>query len=155
MGKILKNIMLFAGCLWATAASAAIVENQALDFGTFGLRDNAGVYSYVIAPNGTISTDFEIVVLSDGVPGDYSVSGFPASTTLTFQVLGSSPLTLGGTGGGVPFPINNFTINPNPIVTDPAGNANFTMGGTITTDGLGTMYADGAYSDDVLIVVSF
>ena len=155
MQHIIKKLTFLALLFWTTTASAAIIENRALSFGTFGLRDNAGVYTYVLSPLGAITADFEIVVIDDGLPGDYTVSGFPVTTALTFNVLGSSPLTLGGTGSRVPFPISNFTINPNPITTDGAGNASFTLGATLSTDGLGTMYSDGVFSDSVLIVVSF
>ena len=141
---------LFLG--FVTPSYSVILETQGLGFGAFALRDNSSNHQIVIAPGGGITTDSEFVIIANGQPGSFDVSGFPDSTAL---ILSAGNATLTSPLGGQPFSIVSPTFDPVAPVTDGLGNASFNLGATLQTSGTNGIYLDDNYSGTMTITVNF
>jgi hypothetical protein len=126
-------------------------EIQSFSFGSIAITGNDVVSELVISHvNGIspVSTN-KIHILSFGQPGKYRIFGFPAHTYLSTTVNGSQ-LTI---GAAEPLEMSDFTYNN--LVTDATGQAILTVGGTLSTTGLGTNYNDATYAGSITIVIAY
>ena len=136
--------------LFIEDASAAMIEDQQLHFGTFALVDNLTVSTLKVPYNGTnpVATN-KLYPLSFGQAGNYSLSAFPAFTPLIISI-SDYELKI---GVSEPFTVGSFTHES--IITDVNGEAQLRLGATLSTSGTGTLYGDAVYSGNMNIVISW
>lgn len=147
-------LLLFLLCAGAPARAAREYDvQQHLNFGTFSVAHNAGVYHVIVAPDGSTSYSPGIYPDVQAQPGIYLLTGLPPGMKITLGTYVASPPLNGGLkidnstgltfGGSPPFTVGSFTCN-NPT-TDGAGNATLLIGATLTTSGSGSYYDTGMY----------
>jgi hypothetical protein len=155
---LLSRYML-VGFFWLMLVHSAdaqeYTEVTALNFGTFGMRDNDNQYSIVLGYDNSVTYDPEIADNPDFPPqrGQYDFIDLPPNVTFYVGVSVPNPPVSGGLildnssgltfGGGV-FTLENFTAND--LTTDGNGDGTLYIGATLKTSGNGTMYSDGVYS---------
>ena len=133
--------------------NATMVELQALSFGDFALVDNS-VVSLLIIPYTTAvpwKTN-KLFILSNGQPGHYQLSGFPANTALNISIPDFF-LSLGGGGGGETFRIGQFTFDN--MISDNSGEALLKVGATLYSSGSNTAYVNGGHFGTMTITIDF
>jgi hypothetical protein len=153
----MKNFVLLITCMGLISLSSVsfaqtVTETSGIDFGVFALTDNSGINSLAFTWNEIVTADPEFIIITSPSRGEYAVSGFPALVPLSV-VITNGNLTAGGFGLGEDFDV--LTYDTNPLTTDALGAATLFVGGTLDTNGSGTMYNDGGHSDQVTITVSF
>jgi hypothetical protein len=135
-------------------AQLTVTEDTPMSFGTFVIRNLNVVGTVTVNPqNNQTSANTNIILLSNGQRGEFSITGGPASTNFTVTVT-SSGLTFGG-GGGTALTIGSIEVRPVNLKTNGAGVANFTVGATLSSAGDGSFYTDGTYSEGVDFLVQF
>ncbi len=151
--KIISLIFVFLLILNQYGASAqTITKVQDISFGTFVLKNNTSNHTITISTTGATTFTGDIIMLSLGNNGEYTLTGFPPNTALGITI-GTGLLSINGSGTGETMTFDSNTHNS--PVTDGAGNATLLTGATITTSGSGTMYPDGTYSEQINITVSY
>ena len=136
--------------LSSSHANATMVELQELSFGSFALVDNS-VVSQLIIPHTTASPwkTNKLFILSNGQPGHYQLSEFPANTALNVSIADYFILL----GGGESFRISHFTFDN--MISDDNGEALLKVGATLYSSGNGIPYVNGGYFGTMNITIDF
>ncbi len=125
-------------------AEILIEEVAPLDFGTLAITANDTVSTFTFPYTGTnLVSEGNIVLVVQGVPGRYALSGFPADTNIAVEA-DDTNLTAGGTGISEPLVISDYDFND--LRTNSLGEAELRMGGTLSTSSNGVSYEDALYS---------
>jgi len=153
----LSYSLIVLNLIFSLAVTAeTVIEQSPLDFGSIALKDNNGAYQYRLRYTGQVINDPEIFIVSPGTPGDYFLSGFPASTLLTISITSPTGL-VESPASPVPsneaFTISNFDYIPS-VTTDVNGELTVLVGATITTSGSGS-YDDSLYVTTMNINISY
>ena len=129
---------------------AAMVELQEFSFGTFALVDNS-VVSQLIIPHTTAAPwkTNKLFILSNGQPGHYQLSGFPANTALNVSIADYFLLL----GGGESFRISHFTFDN--MISNNDGEALLKVGATLYSSGSGIPYVNGGFLGTMDIIIDF
>lgn len=134
---------LLTGNTWA----GEITQVKPLDFGVIALRNNDNVYRYHINLDGTRKHDPNIVVIEQGHPAEFLLTGFQAGSYLHISASlpnGVNHLSHGGHAGNQ-FTIKQLNVRPW-IRTNPKGEARVWVGATLVTSGNGH-YLDAKYTN--------
>ncbi len=126
---------------------------QGFDFGKLAVPSNASVHSVIMTRNGGYTTPGQFILVEPGQVGRYRLSGYPPSTPLTFSIP-ASPL-FAAAGPAAPELTVSAVTQQTPISTDLNGELVFTLGATLSTNGSGVAYGDGAYTGVVPLTVTF
>ncbi len=139
---------------FTTSVRATITEVDQLDFGTIALSPLTGVQVLSITYDGIITADADIHIVVPGNPGEWLLTNFPVSTTLTVDLPNS--VTLSRVGGGNPdnFTVKNLETEPS-TVTDGTGAFTLHIGGDMETTSGGPSYIDGDYEGSFDITINF
>ena len=142
-------------CVLANTDASADTVNQTqhLDFGSFVLKRNNAVYQLKVQKNGAVTSASSFIVITTPVPAMWELTDYPPNTLLTVSIP-DAILSVGGAGTGNVFNLTDFTPTAN-LTTDGAGAATLRFGASLYTSGSGTMYADGSYSGDVSVTISY
>lgn len=98
-----KNIFLLIVAIFfifveeKSAKSETITPVQELSFGTFALKNNSSRHLLRVARTGGVTSDSEFIVMTAPTPGEYTLSGFTPSTSVTVSI----PDTVITVGGGL------------------------------------------------------
>lgn len=150
-----KNIFLFIVAIFfifveeKSAKSETITPVQELSFGTFALKNNSSRHLLRVARTGGVTSDSEFIVMTAPTPGEYTLSGFTPSTSVTVSI----PDTVITVGGGY-FDVESFTPTPG-LVTDASGNATLRFGASLYSSGIGSNYSDGTFTGNINITVNY
>lgn len=127
-----------ASCLICTWVNADLLIDTPLTFGRMAISDNNQVSSTTLTRNGNQSYTGRILVIEKGTPGAYTLTGLPAFTTLSLtpSLPAYSALTI---PGSAQFVITALDY-PSTVKADINGDAQFTLGGTLSTSGNGQPY---------------
>jgi hypothetical protein len=151
---LLYLIMTAALLLRSVATSAAIVEQQQLNFGIIAIPDNSITSSLTIPYTGlTPSISGNIVFLAPGNPGIYRLQSFPPDTALIISVTGSNLIYMSNHPTAEPLQMNAFSYPA--LTTDSLGEAVIELGATVSTTGSGAPYLDGPYAGDISITINW
>lgn len=132
-----------------------MTEVQAFDFGLFSLKDNNAQHTLdVDASDNSYAADPVFAVATPPQRGEYRLEGFAPATVITVNVADGG-LTLNGGGGTEVFATINYTVSPDPVIADGAGEATVYVGGTLRTRGDTVVYGTGDYEDDIDITFSW
>ena len=134
-------ICLLAGGAWA----GEITQVKPLDFGVIALRNNDNIYNYQINPDGSRKYDSNIVVIEQGHPAEFLLSGFQAGSYLHISTSlpdSANSLSHGGNSGSR-FTIKQLNVKPW-VRTNAKGEARVWIGATLATSGTGN-YLDAKY----------
>ena len=137
-------------------AAEAIVEDIPLNFGTIALIDNSAQYTLQITMVGGTVNDPQIVIISPGNAGQYSLSGFPANTLVNIGITTATGFTqLAGftNPASEQFQVLNFSTTT-PVNTDSNGEKTIQVGATLKTSGVGS-YMDAMYIIFMNVTVSY
>lgn len=137
---------------YASAASAAIIEIQPLNFGQWAITNNTGFKTVVVNTNGSFSSSpglFNIVI--PPTQGIYRVDSLPPFTAIN-SVTASMLLPM--TGGNQNFTLDNFQVIYDPT-TNSSGEVNITLGATARTTGTGVPYDDATYSGTIQLDINY
>ena len=131
---------------------AGVTTIQALDFGSFIVKNNDAQYDITINTNGTYSFSaagfFEISAPQEGI---FDLDGMTPSTAITsVTVTQITPLS----GSGENFQMVNFQ-ETHPGSTDGSGVARIVVGGTARTSGSTVNYLDQSYTGSLQIQINF
>jgi hypothetical protein len=134
------------------AVSAPLIEEQQrLNFGILAVADNTIVSRFTYPRTGlNINIQGRFVLISNGSPGRYQFSGFPANTTLTVSLTNT---TLSPSGISESLSVDNYDFGT--LFTDAQGDAELTLGGRLNTSGNSGSYADAAYSGSTTLRVDY
>lgn len=157
-GVLLKRPFFLTILFWLATTNAAvsqplIEEQQRLNFGTLAIAANTSVSRFTYPRTGAnINIEGQFVLISNGSPGRYSFSGFPAFTTLSVS-LNTTTLTAGGTGIPEPLTVDNYDFAA--LTTDAQGEAELSLGARLNTSGNGGSYVDALYSGTTVLRVDY
>ncbi|MBT1065217.1 DUF4402 domain-containing protein [Bowmanella sp. Y26] len=127
-----------ASCLICTLANADLLIDTPFTFGRLAISDNSQVSSTTLARNGNQSYTGRLLVIEKGTPGTYTLTELPPFTSfsLTPSLPAYSSVAI---PGSAQFVITALDIPPT-VKADINGDAQFTIGGTLTTSGNGQPY---------------
>ena len=134
------------------AHSQDITQNFALDFGTVAVIDNNSNQDLNLDAAGSFSIDPGMI---DAVPptvGDFTITGYPPGTQITLSF--NDPQTFAPPSGTATFSFHDPVTTPSPIVVDGSGEANFTLGGILRTNGNGILQGDGPFTANIQITAT-
>ncbi|MFT5758384.1 MAG: hypothetical protein ACI9LM_003125 [Alteromonadaceae bacterium] len=149
---------IFLGSIFPSSIFAeAITQQTALSFGTIALRDNASSHQMSISFDGSIIADPAFIIITQGNPAEFLLSGFTANTLININILVPSTTTM--LAGATDPSSSQFTIDNHhsfaPIVTtNLLGEATINIGARLTTSGIG-FYKDSMYIAPMTISVSY
>ncbi len=141
-------ICFLAGNVWA----GEITQIKQLDFGIIALRNNDKIYNYQMNPDGSRKYDPNIVVIEQGHPAEFLLSGFQAGSYLHISTSlpeGANDLSHGGNAGSR-FTIKQLNVKPW-VRTNAKGEARVWIGATLATSGKGH-YLDAKYATPHIIL---
>ncbi len=127
-----------------------ITTFQPLGFGTFAIRNFTNFVEITLQATGSYTSNANTYIIDDPQRGEYQITGATPSVAYTI----TTPASVTLTGPGSNFTLDNFTTAPAVLVTDPAGSANFFIGGRFQSIG-GDTYGDGNYDDTFNITVNY
>lgn len=154
MYRLLVVFVVFTlGVGMGQSSIATITRVDAMDFGTFALKNNASQHNMSVSRTNIVTADSAYVRIIDPTRGEYALTDFPISTVLTFSIPDTT-MSLNGSGVGEIFSLENFTPPPS-VTTNGSGAATLLFGATLRTSGSGSMYPDGNYSGLVDITVNY
>ncbi len=157
-GTPFKRPFILVILLWlasiTTAVPAPLIEElQRLNFGTLALADNTSTSSFTYPRTGyNINIQGSFVLISNGSPGRYRFSGFPAHSTLTVSL---TTTTLTANGSGIPEPLSVDNYDFAALTTDSQGVAELSLGARLSTSGNGGTYGDAPYSGSATLRVDY
>ena len=124
-------------------AAPQIETQQRLDFGVLAITDNSAPSSVVLSPLGIASYGAGYVYVAAATPGRYRLTGYPAFTDITVS-MNTGSVSLLGLSNEM-FTVTSPITKPVVIRTDQNGQAVFDLGASLTSNGSGHLYLDGAY----------
>jgi hypothetical protein len=131
--------------LLPAVARTEVQQIQPLSFGKIAIASNSSVSTTTVRRNGSQSSTHKIFIVQKGQPASIQLADFPIFTTIHLSAI--TPVTSSMPYGGS----EQFTLTaldmPESIKTDNSGRANFYIGGTIATSGMGGSYFNGASYD--------
>lgn len=143
-------LLLFAAA--STAHAQDITEVEPLSFGEIAIVSFSSVARVSIEPGGSVNTNSNVFVGGTPQRGEYALSGAPGDAIYTVVLPASIVLT--GQGGAF-FTLDDLEVRPNILRTNVAGEDNFFISGTLSTQGGGMFYSDGTYDGTLMITVAF
>lgn len=145
-------ICLFLVCSGSVTAQD-ITQNFQLDFGTIAVVDNNSTQDLDLTATGSYSIDPGMIDAVAPIVGDFTITGYPPGTqiTLTFN----DPQVFSQPSGSASFSFRDPVTAPgSPLTVNGAGEANFTLGGVLRSDGSGVLHADGPYTASLQITAT-
>ncbi|MBR0565932.1 DUF4402 domain-containing protein [Azoarcus sp. L1K30] len=139
-----------AACAWADPALDVI---EGLDFGTFALRSNSAVSALRLSASSKVTSSGDIIPVGGAIAGNYHLRGFPASVVLSFE-LDNTLMSEGGFGLPEHFQISTYEV-PSSLVTNAAGEADFSIGARLQSSGSGAPYGDAPYSGSTQLRIRY
>lgn len=140
--------------LTTSAVWAELDLIQPLQFGKIAITGNSSVSVTSVRRNGSQTSSNKILIIERGHPAIIQLSNYPAYTTLS---LSASPPFYSGAAypGTEQFAITAVDM-PATVRTDPTGQVQFNLGGTLSTSGVGGVYYSNAvYEMYIDIEISF
>lgn len=123
-----------------------------MDFGRIAVTNYNTVGSLVLNPDGSYNASPEILVLDPPAPARFEADGLPPNTAAALTVTDANA-TLGGTGTGQGFTVEDFVPSPSTLVSNGAGTLVFDLGATLRSEGDGGSYTDGSYTADITVTL--
>lgn len=152
--RLLVGVSFFALFVAARGAAQAqtIVQDETFTFGKVAISSNAQQQVLTMAMDGRVTRSPGIIPIEPGHPAQFSITGFPPSSSLNLSI---PPITLSqsGMGGG-----NTMTVTfvHLPVIsTDPTGSARIRVGGALRTSGSGLPYGDSVYFGMATLMISY
>ncbi len=147
-------VILLSVVATTTAVSQPLIEEQQrLNFGTLAITANSSVSRFTYPRTGSnLNIEGQFVLISNGLPGRYRFSGFPANTTLSVS-LNTTILTAVGPGISEPLNVDNYDFAT--LITDALGEAELSLGARLNTTGNGGSYADALFSGTTVLRVDY
>lgn len=148
--KRLTAVFITSLWLWSPSTLSAIIEEQPLSFGEFGLGPNDVVSTMWVPHNGQHPRGTnKLYPISLGQRGEYRLTSYPSFTPLMITI-NNFQLTR---AFSEPFNIEDITFEP--VMTNTNGEAVLIIGATLKTTGSTAVYGDGDYSGTMNIVISW
>lgn len=139
----------------ALAERITIVKN--LSFGSVVLKDNSVSHSYSISFAGDVNIDPAYIVITPGSPAELFISEFTPHTLLNVSILVPDTGTQFA-GASNPassqFTIDNHHVAASTITTNALGEAEVSVGATLSSSGSG-FYIDATYFNQFTLVVNY
>lgn len=151
----MKLICLVILLLLSNAASAQIVEDVPISFGTVAVVNNDSSGSLSVDIFGNLSVDSNFRVITPGNFGVFSISGLPANSSLPVEISVTNPSMNPGRAFNETFvfSVNSFDQTAR---ADARGEATIRVGGTITTSGSGSRnFEQASYESQIRITINF
>lgn len=137
----------------ASRAQVVITETQPLRFGTVVVPNFGSVARITVnAGSGATSYNANVIPITAGQRAEYHLTGGPPNTNFTVTIDSDTDPVLGANPA---WTLDNFTIRPNTLRTNAAGEDDFFIGARLRTVGGGTPYGDGTYLGDYDFTVNF
>lgn len=148
--RLTAVLALFGLCLSSGNAICAVTEEVALSFGSFAIASNDAVSTLTVSKRGgTTQATYKIYPLTQGQPGEYLLTAYPAFTPLMITI-GNFQLNR---NASQPLSVEDFDFDP--VITDANGSATIVVGATLKTNGLGGTYGDGPYTGVINITINW
>ena len=140
--------LIYAAPHSAWAASATAVQVTPMFFGRWIVTDNTVERNVTVNPNGVVSSPPELIELAAPTVGVFDVSGLPDGTITDLTATQLTPMT--GGGGGETWILEDLLVEPD-STTVAGGTARVNVGGTASTSGNSSMYADDEYEGEITL----
>lgn len=153
--KLVRLLFITFFLLLSESSYSAIAYEQKLTFGKVVIIDNDSVYQMIIQPDGQISSDSQIAIITPGKAGRYLLYDLPANTPLNLEI--SSTPVASGFNNGVYDALFSFVLflKQSNISTNSLGEANVEVGGVLKTSGDGKTYFDGEYYQVNQLIINY
>jgi hypothetical protein len=125
-------------CPWSTAQTFTFTREVDLYFGDLAITSNTSVSSTTITRNGSISNTGNIFVISQGTPGEYTISDTTPFVALNLSI--TLPVDSSASFPGTEQLRLSAVDMPSQVTPDSSGSVTFRIGGTIETSGNGGTY---------------
>lgn len=150
--KSLLAFVIACGVFYTSAASAAIIEIQPLNFGQWAITTNTGFKTITVNTNGSFSSSPGLInIVQPPSQGVYRVDSLPPFTSINSV---NATMLLPMTGGNQNFTLEDFQIIHDPA-TNSSGEVNITLGATAKTTGTGVPYDDATYTGTIQFDINY
>lgn len=134
------------------ALGQTIVQDETFTFGKIAISSNAQQQVLTMAMDGKVTRSPGIIPIEPGHPAQFSITGFPASSSLTLSI---PPIQLSQSGQGGGNVMTVTFVHLPVIATDPTGSARIRIGGALRTSGSGVPYGDSVYFGLATLMISY
>lgn len=153
--KLINTCLLCTAIMGSSQMSAhsqTLQVNNHLEFGEAFVHGASGTSRMTVNPDSSFSADADFIVLSPPTAADIDLLGGNISVSFTVDIT-QNKIDIAGSGGQ-DFRVDNFTVGPPGLMTDSSGNAQFFIGGRVSTKPSAGTYPDDTYSGtfDITIV---
>jgi hypothetical protein len=134
------------------ALAQTIIQDEPFTFGKIAISTNAQQQVLTMAMDGRVTRSPGIIPIEPGHPAQFSITGFPASSSLNLSI---PPIQLSQSGQGGGNTMTVTFVHLPVIATDPNGTARIRVGGALRTSGSGIPYGDSVYFGLATLMISY
>ncbi len=148
------------GCLFfvcmvlpGVAGAQSVEELNLFHFGVLAIPGNSAVSEVQLPRSGrNVRVTGTVVIVSQGSPGRYLLSGLPPSTPVDVAV-NDAELRYAGAGGSEKLSVGQYDTEN--VVTNSQGEAEILVGGSLQTSGENNPYEDGPYRGTTRLFLTY
>lgn len=129
-----------------------VIQDESFTLGKIAISSNAQQQVLTMAMDGRVTRSPGIIPIEPGHPAQFSITGFPASSSLTLSI---PPIQLSQSGQGGGNTMTLTFVHLPVIATDPTGSARIRIGGALRTSGTGIPYGDSVYFGMATMMISY
>ncbi len=134
------------------AQAQTVIQDETFTFGKIAISSNAQQQVLTMAMDGRVTRSPGIIPIDPGHPAQFSITGFPPSSSLTLSI---PPIQLSQSGQGGGNTMTVTFVHLPVIATDPTGSARIRIGGALRTSGTGIPYGDSVYFGMATMMISY